>query len=135
LVIFPSNLPLSTDPSSSFTEFYMRSPCVYALNLLTVYDIFLGLYDFRRVPIGDEYIIATFIPGYTSIPGGVTNRAAIDYAGQRGDFHLQGYRMAKLNKPLRLFDRQAAIRAAGGASFSSSEYPDESVGIIPVPLK
>jgi hypothetical protein len=61
----------------------------------------------------DEYIIATIIPGYTSIPGGVSNRTAIDYAGERGDWHLKGYRMAKLDKPLRLFDKLETARAAG----------------------
>jgi hypothetical protein len=84
---------------------------------------------------GDEYIIASIIPGYTSIPGGVSNRAAIDYAGGRGDFHLKGYRMAKLDKPLRLFDRLETARSAGGALFAPSSYPEESVGITPVPLK
>jgi hypothetical protein len=83
----------------------------------------------------DEYIIATIIPGYTSIPGGVSNRAAIDYAGERGDWHLKGYRMAKLNKPLRLFNKMETARAAGGASFTPSSYPRESVGFTPVPLK
>jgi hypothetical protein len=84
---------------------------------------------------GDEYIIATDIPGYTSIPGGVSNRAAIDYAGGRGDFHLNGYRMAKLSKPLRLFEKLETARSAGGASFAPSSYPAESVGFTPVPLK
>jgi hypothetical protein len=83
----------------------------------------------------DEYIIATFIPGFTSIPGGVSNRAAIDYAGQRGDYHLKGYRMAKLNRPLRLFDKLEAARAAGGIPFTPSRPSDEQVGITPVPLK
>jgi hypothetical protein len=83
----------------------------------------------------DEYIIASVIPGYTSIPGGVSNRAAIGFAGSRGDFHLYGYRMAKLNKPLRLFNKLEAARSAGGASFSSSSYPTEAVGFTPVPLK
>jgi hypothetical protein len=83
----------------------------------------------------DEYIIATFIPNYLSIPDGVSNRAAIDYAGQRGDLHLNGYRMAKLNKPLRLFDKLERARSAGGASFASSNYPAESIGITPLPLK
>jgi hypothetical protein len=85
--------------------------------------------------VEDEYIIAPFIPGYTAIPGGVSNRAAIGFAGDRGDFHLKGYRMAKLNKPLRLFDKLEAARAAGGASYAPANYPTESVGIIPVPLK
>lgn len=83
----------------------------------------------------DEYIIAVGIPGYTSIPGGVSNRAAIDFAGQRGNVHLNGYRMAKLNKPLRLFDKWNAVRTVGGASFAPSDYPTESVGFTPVPLK
>jgi hypothetical protein len=84
---------------------------------------------------GDEYIIASVIPGYPAIPGGVSNRAAIDFAGQRGDIHLNGYRMAKLNKPLYLFDKLNTARAAGGASFAPSSYPAESVGFTPVPLK
>jgi hypothetical protein len=84
---------------------------------------------------GDDYIIATYIPNYPSIPGGVSNRSAIDYAGQRGDHHLKGYRMAKLSKPLRLFDKLETARSAGGASFAPSNYPAESVGITPVPLK
>jgi hypothetical protein len=84
---------------------------------------------------GDEYIIASVIPGYKSIPGGVSNRAAIDYEGGRGDFHLNGYRMAKLNKPLGLFSKLETARSAGGASFAPSDYPAESVGITPVPLK
>jgi hypothetical protein len=84
---------------------------------------------------GDEYIIATVISNYPSIPGGVSNRSAIDYAGQRGDHHLKGYRMAKLNKPLGLFDKLETARSAGGASFALSDYPAESVGITPVPLK
>jgi hypothetical protein len=83
----------------------------------------------------DEYIIASAVPGYTGIPGGVSNRAAIDFAGQRGDFHLKGYRMAKLNKPLHLFDKFETARSVGGASFAPSSYPTESVGITPVPLK
>jgi hypothetical protein len=85
--------------------------------------------------VEDEYIIATIIPGYTTIPGGVSNRAAIDFAGDRGDFHLKGYRMAKLNKPLHLFDKLEAARAVGGASYAPASYPTESVGITPVPLK
>jgi hypothetical protein len=83
----------------------------------------------------DEYIIASAIPGYTSIPGGVSNRAAIDYAGGRGNFHLNGYRMAKLSKPLRLFEKLETARSAGGALFAPSTYPAESVGFTPVPLK
>jgi hypothetical protein len=63
--------------------------------------------------VSDEYIIATFISGYPGIPGGVSNRSAIDYAGGRGDFHLNGYRMAKLEKPLKLFDKLNAARAVG----------------------
>jgi hypothetical protein len=62
---------------------------------------------------GDEYVIATFIPGYPAIPGGVSNRAAIDFAGNRSDIHLNGYRMAKLDKLLRLFDKLDTARAAG----------------------
>jgi hypothetical protein len=65
----------------------------------------------------------------------MSNRAAIDFAGQRGDFHLKGYRMAKLNKPLRLFEKLETARSVGGASFAPSGYPEESVGFTPEPLK
>jgi hypothetical protein len=84
---------------------------------------------------GDEYIIATIIPDYKSIPGGAANRAAIGYSGGRGDFHLNGYRLAKLNKPLRLFEKLETERTAGSASFAPSTYPAESVGITPLLLK
>jgi hypothetical protein len=85
--------------------------------------------------VEDEYIIAPFIPGYPGIPGGVSNRPAIDFAGGRGDLHLNGYRMAKLDTPIRLFDKLEAARTAGGASFTPPSYPTESVGFTPVPLK
>jgi hypothetical protein len=114
------NLRLDDDPSSHMFFFWY----------FTVNDNARNVAD-----VEDEYIIAPFIPGYTAIPGGVFNRAAIDFAGRRGDFHLKGYRMAKLNKPLRLFDKLEAARAAGGASFAPASYPTESVGITPVPLK
>jgi hypothetical protein len=83
----------------------------------------------------DEYVMGTTIHGYTSIPGGVTNRAAIDYAGQRGDRHLKGYRMAKLNKPLGLFKKLEAARAAGGTGFTPTINSFEDIGITPAPLK
>jgi len=38
--------------------------------------------------VSDEYIIAMGIQGYASIPGGMTNRSAIDYP-QHGDIHLK----------------------------------------------
>jgi hypothetical protein len=113
------NLRLDDDPSSHMFFFWY----------FTVNDNARSAAD-----PGDEYIIASVIPGYTAIPGGVSNRAAIDFAGGRGDHHLKGYRMAKLNKPLYLFDKLAAARAVGGA-FAPSDYPAESVGITPVPLK
>jgi hypothetical protein len=113
-----TNLRLDDDPSSHKSFFW-----------------YFTVNDTARNAAGDEYIIATFIPGYTSIPGGVSNRAAIDFAGQRGDVHLNGYRMAKLEKPLRLFDKLNSARSAGGASFAPATYPTESVGFTPVPLK
>jgi hypothetical protein len=85
------------------------------------------------VETSDEYIIAAGITGYGSIPGGVTNRAAINLG--RGSHHLNGYRMAKLDKPLRLFDKLETARAAGGASFAPATYPSERIGFTPVPLK
>ncbi|MHB9291357.1 hypothetical protein Holit_00432 [Hollandina sp. SP2] len=81
----------------------------------------------------EEYVIGADIAGYRSIPGGVSNRAAINLG--RGSPHLDGYRMAKLDKPLRLFDKLETARAAGGTSFPPSTYPSESVGFTPVPLK
>jgi hypothetical protein len=81
-----------------------------------------------------EYVIAADISGYRSIPGGVSNRAAIN-TGRGGSPYLGRYRMAKLDTPLRLFNKLNAARAAGGASFTPSRYPDEQVGFTPVPLK
>jgi hypothetical protein len=81
----------------------------------------------------EEYVIDAAILGYHSIPGGVSNRAVINLG--RGSPHLNGYRMAKLDKPLRLFDKLETALAAGGASFAPSSYPAESVGFTPVPLK
>jgi hypothetical protein len=82
---------------------------------------------------GEEYVIAADIAGYRSIPGGVSNRAAINLG--RGSPHLNGYRMAKLDKPLRLFDKLETARAAGGALFVPASYPTESAGFTPVLLK
>jgi hypothetical protein len=115
-----SNLRLDDDPHSHMFLFW-----------------YFTVSDDSRSAAGsaDEYIIATVIPGYTAIPGGMSNRAAIGFEGKRGDHHLKGYRMAKLDTPLRLFDKLSAARAAGGASFVSSAYPSESIGITPVPLK
>ncbi|MDR0721832.1 MAG: hypothetical protein LBF75_03415, partial [Treponema sp.] len=62
----------------------------------------------------EEYILASGITGYRSIPGGVSNRAAINLG--RGSPHLDGYRMAKLDTPIHLFDKLETARAAGGAS-------------------
>jgi hypothetical protein len=114
------NLRLDDDPSSHMFPFWY----------FTVND------NARNIDgVSDEYVIATFISGYPGIPGGVSNRSAIDFAGGRGDLHLNGYRMAKLEKPLKLFDKLNAIRAAGGATFAPANYPTESVGFTPIPLK
>jgi len=83
--------------------------------------------------ISEEYIIAADISGWSSIPNGMTSRSAIDFP--HGDPHLNGYRMAKLDNPLGLFEKLAAARSAGGASFSTSIYPRETFGFTPVPLK
>jgi hypothetical protein len=85
------------------------------------------------VETSDEYVIAAGITGYRSISGGVSNRAAINLG--RGSPHLNGYRMAKLDTPIRLFEKLETARAAGGASFVPESYPTESVGFTPVPLK
>jgi hypothetical protein len=81
-----------------------------------------------------EYILDPFIPVIpgSAIPEVLSNRAALN---QTGSPHLDGYRMAKLDTPLRLFDKLETARAAGGASFAPSSYPSESVGFTPVPLK
>ncbi|MHB9292730.1 hypothetical protein Holit_01833 [Hollandina sp. SP2] len=81
-----------------------------------------------------EYILDPFIPVIpgSAIPEVLSNRAALN---QTGGPHLDGYRMAKLDKPLRLFDKLETARAAGGVSFAPSTYPSESVGFTPVPLK
>jgi hypothetical protein len=80
---------------------------------------------------GEEYIIEASIFGYRSIPGGVSNRAAIN----RGRTNLSGYRMAKLDTPIRLFNKLNAARAAGGASVAPPTEPREPVGFTPVELK
>jgi hypothetical protein len=85
---------------------------------------------------GDGYIIGSTIPGYKFIPGGVSNRAAIDFVGGRGDHYLKGYRMAKLDKNLRIFDKFNAARTVGNVTFPPLVYPaDPPVGFTPVPLK
>jgi hypothetical protein len=78
-----------------------------------------------------EYILDIDIVGYSYIPGGVSNRAAIN----RGSVHLNGYRMAKLDTPLRLFDKRDAARSAGGASFAPSMAATQSIDFTPVLLK
>jgi hypothetical protein len=84
----------------------------------------------------EEYILAADIFGYRPISGGLSsNRAVIDVGQGGGSFYLDGYRMAKLNTPLRLFNKLNAARSAGGASFSPSVYPTEKVSFTPVPLK
>lgn len=80
----------------------------------------------------DEYVIAAGIAGYGNIPGGMSNRAAINH---RGDTYLDGYRMAKLDTPIRLFDKLNTARTAGGASFSTNTTPVKPVNFTPAPLK
>jgi hypothetical protein len=82
----------------------------------------------------EEYIIASEIVGWKKISGGLSNRAAIN-SGDGGSPHLNWNRMAKLETPLRIFERIEAARAAGGTSFTPSNYPTESVGFTPVSLK
>jgi hypothetical protein len=82
----------------------------------------------------EEYVIDAAIYGYRFVNGGVTNRAAINQE-HTGPF-LNGYRMAKLNKPLRLFDKLNAMRAAGGVTtFNVPLYSINTVSFTPVPLK
>jgi hypothetical protein len=85
------------------------------------------------VGTGGEYVIDAIIGGYRSIPGGVSNRAAINKG--HTSHHLDGYRMVKLDRPLQLFDKLNTARSVGGVLFSSSAYPRETVGFTPVPLK
>jgi hypothetical protein len=80
----------------------------------------------------DEYILDPFIPGYRSIAGGISNRTALN---QGGSVYLNGYRMAKLDTPLRLFDKLETARSAGGASFAPSRVATESMSFTPVLLK
>jgi hypothetical protein len=85
------------------------------------------------VDSGSDYVIDAYITNYTSIPGGITNRAAInmDYTS----FHLDGYRMVKLDRPINLFSKIDEARSVGGVSFASSIYPSNSIGFTPVQLK
>jgi hypothetical protein len=81
-----------------------------------------------------EYVIDAGIFCYRFIPGGMSNRAAIN-TGRGGSPYLGRHRMAKLDTPLRLFNKLNAARAAGGTTFTPSRYPDEKVDFTPVPLK
>ncbi|MDR0628164.1 MAG: hypothetical protein LBG24_00675 [Treponema sp.] len=85
------------------------------------------------VGTGGEYVIDAIIGGYRSIPGGVTNRAAINMG--HTSHHLDEYRMVKLDRPLHLFDKLNTARSVGGVSFTPSAYPIETVGFTPAPLK
>lgn len=82
---------------------------------------------------GGDYVIDAYFSGYRTIPGGGTNRAAIEMRG--GSPYLNGYHIVKLDTPLQLFDKLNAARSVGGVLFSSSAYPIETVGFTPVPLK
>ncbi|MDR2634122.1 MAG: hypothetical protein LBC51_10975 [Treponema sp.] len=86
------------------------------------------------VGTGGEYVIDAIIGGYRSIPGGVTNRAAINMG--HTSHYLDGYRMVKLDKPLHLFDKLETARSVGGVAFTPPAYPtDPPIGFTPVPLK
>jgi hypothetical protein len=114
-----NNLRLGTDPFSHIGVFWYFT---VSENTRSVTD-----------PC-EEYIIAADIAGYRSIPGGVSNRSAIDL-GQGGSPYLNGYRMAKLEEPLNIFDKLKAARSAGGASFTPPSYPLESIDFTPALLK
>jgi hypothetical protein len=79
-----------------------------------------------------EYVFEPFVPGYSSIPGGMSNRAALN---ERGSFHLDGAFMAKLDTPIRLFDKLEAARAAGGVIFTPPWYLEVDVDFTPLPFK
>jgi hypothetical protein len=113
------NLRLGDDPHSHATIFW-----------------YFTVSDNTRSAAGSagEYIIDASIFGYRFIPGGVSNRAAIS-SGQGGSPHLGLYRMAKLDTPIRLFDKLNTLREAGGSGFIPSSYPDEKISFTPVPLR
>jgi hypothetical protein len=84
-----------------------------------------------RSLIADEYIIDSFIAGYNTITGGVSNRSAIN-TGDGGSFYLDGSRMAKLAEPIRLLDKLEHARSAGRSLGSVSEIPISPSRIIPI---
>jgi hypothetical protein len=82
----------------------------------------------------EEYIIDSYIRGYKNSIGGVSNRSAIS-TGNGGSPHLDGARMAKLNTPLRLFEKLEAVRSAGRSLISITAEPMEPIKYTPVPLR
>ena len=85
----------------------------------------------------EEYIIASEINGWKSIAGGLANRAAIS-GGSGGSPYLNWNRMARLDTPLRLFDKIEAARSANegrAAAPDPSAKPIEKVKFTPVPLR
>jgi hypothetical protein len=82
----------------------------------------------------EEYIIDSYIRGYKNSIGGVSNRSAIS-TGNGGSPHLDGARMAKLNTPLRLFEKLEAARSTGRSLNSVAAEPMEPIKYTPVPLR
>ncbi|MDR0723483.1 MAG: hypothetical protein LBF75_11980 [Treponema sp.] len=60
------------------------------------------------VGTGGDYVIDAYFSGYRTIPGGGTNRAAIEIRG--GSPYLNGYYIVKLDTPLHLFDKSNTAR-------------------------
>jgi hypothetical protein len=82
----------------------------------------------------EEYIIDSIITGDAVQSGGVSNRSAIS-GGVRGSPHLDGARMARLDSPLKVFDKLEAARSAGRSlSTVIANQSMEPVKFTPIPL-
>jgi hypothetical protein len=83
--------------------------------------------------IPEEYIIDSRIIGWKTIAGGLSNRAAIS-TGDGGSPYLNWNRMARVDTPLRIFERVEEARSTNGSTKFMAN-PIESVAYTPVPLK
>jgi hypothetical protein len=81
----------------------------------------------------EEYIISSIIDGWKNISGGLSNLSAIS-SGAGGSPHLKWNRMAKLETPLRIFERIEAARNDGGAAEFTPD-PVTKVKYTPIPLQ
>ncbi|GMO58859.1 MAG: hypothetical protein Ta2G_18860 [Termitinemataceae bacterium] len=94
-----------------------------------------------KLETGDEYIISSLVMGaphlgwgYSGIEGGVKNHAGISKPGNGGSWNLEGERMAKLKRPINLFEN-LRINQDG---ITSRNIPNSLIPVVeftPLPLK